>query len=79
MAKNPFSVQDHAEITTLGMEFALAEILGALVGWWLDEKFGTIPWCLIGGVFLGFAVGFYRVCQVARSAAKQKENKNGRC
>ena len=25
----------------------------ALLGWWLDKKFETSPWCLIVGVVLG--------------------------
>ena len=76
MALGPFTAKEHAEITTLGMEFALSEVLGALGGWWIDQKLGTLPWCLLMGVFLGFTVGIYRVVQVARSASKR--DKNGR-
>lgn len=75
MALGPFTAKDHAEITTLGTEFALSEVLGALGGWWIDKKLGTLPWCLIGGVFVGFIVGLYRIVQVARKQSKQgKEN-----
>lgn len=28
------------------------------VGWWLDGKYQTLPLFLIGGIFLGLAVGF---------------------
>ncbi|MDB4897130.1 MAG: hypothetical protein JWN15_3392 [Firmicutes bacterium] len=28
------------------------------LGWWLDRRFGTNPWLLLGGIFLGLAVGF---------------------
>ena len=38
MALGPFTKQDHLQITTLGLEFAVSEILGAYVGYRLDEK-----------------------------------------
>jgi ATP synthase protein I len=33
--------------------------LGTLLGWWLDGRFGTSPWLLVGGALLGIGVGFY--------------------
>ncbi len=76
MPLGPFSAKDHLEITSLGTEFALLEILGAAAGYWLDCKLDTLPWCLAGGVILGFALGLMRIVQVARQA--QKEKKHGR-
>ena len=80
----PFSAKDHLEITSLGTEFALLEILGAAVGYGLDKKFGTLPWCLLGGVIAGFALGLARIVQVARAATqdaaklKKSTNEHGR-
>ena len=76
MAKPPFGPQDQLQIASLGTEFALTEILGAAAGYWLDKKLGTLPWCLVGGVIVGFALGLWRVIDVARHA--NKENKHGR-
>jgi ATP synthase protein I len=28
------------------------------LGWWLDRRYGTNPWLLLGGIGLGLAVGF---------------------
>lgn len=81
MPLGPFSAKDHLEITSLGTEFALSEIIGALVGWQLDKKFGTLPWCLLGGVVLGFGFGLYRIISAARQAnknLKQLKDKHGR-
>ncbi len=75
MPKPPFGAQDQLEIVSLGTEFALTEILGAAAGYWLDKKLGTLPWCLVGGVLVGFAVGLVRIVGVARAASKKK---NGR-
>jgi ATP synthase protein I len=35
-------------------------LLGA-VGYGLDAWLGTGPWCLLGGLLLGIAVGFYEL------------------
>ena len=75
MPQRPFGAQDQLEIASLGTEFALTEILGAAAGYWLDTKLGTLPWCLVGGVLVGFAVGLVRIVGVARAASKKK---NGR-
>ena len=75
MPLRPFGAQDQLEIASLGTEFALTEILGAAAGYWIDTKLGTLPWCLVGGVLVGFALGLWRIIDVARAANKKK---NGR-
>lgn len=35
-------------------------LLGA-AGYGLDRWWGTTPWCLIGGLLLGMALGFYEL------------------
>ena len=76
MPKHLFGAQDQLQIASLGTEFALTEILGAVAGYWLDRKLGTLPWCLVGGVVVGFALGLWRVIDVAHHA--NKEGKHGR-
>ena len=71
MPLGPFSKQDHMQITSLGMEFAVAEILGAAFGFWLDKKWGTTPWMLLVGVVCGFALGFYMIWRAAKEMEKQ--------
>ena len=70
MALNDFSKQDHMAISSLGMEFALAEVLGCGVGYWLDKRWGTLPWMLIAGVFCGFGVGLYIVWRRAQELSR---------
>ena len=70
----PFGAKDQLEITSLGTQFALCVIIGAAAGYWLDVKFATLPWCLVGGTMAGFAGGLGLVIGAARKANK----KNGR-
>lgn len=74
MPIGPFSAKDHLEITSLGTEFALLVILGTAAGWWLDNKWGTLPWCLLGGVLIGFACGLARIICAAKAAPKELKN-----
>lgn len=76
MALGPFSKQDHMEITTLGLEFALSEILGVWLGYWLDGKLGTGPWLLIAGACAGFALGFYIIVRAAKNMSRGAANLN---
>lgn len=73
MKRSAFSAKDHVVTTTLGLEIAVAEILGGYGGYRLDTKWGTLPWCLIGGVFLGFCLGMYRIWQEVKKAQKNKK------
>jgi ATP synthase protein I len=34
-------------------------VLGLLLGWWLDARWGTGPWLLLVGILLGIGAGFY--------------------
>ncbi|MDQ0313944.1 AtpZ/AtpI family protein [Amorphus orientalis] len=49
----------------LSSEFVGGIVVGAGLGWLLDEWLGTTPWGLIGFLMLGFAAG---VLNVLRSA-----------
>ena len=41
----------------LGTELIVATFLGSVMGYALDYKFGSSPWFLVGGVFMGGAAG----------------------
>jgi ATP synthase protein I len=49
----------------IGLEIAVGVGLGALVGWWLDEKFATAPWGVLVGSMLGLAAGLYLLIKEA--------------
>lgn len=71
----PFSPQDHLVITTLGLEFAVAVALGVGGGFWIDTRFSSAPWGMVGGVFCGFALGMYILIKESRRLSQEEKNK----
>jgi ATP synthase protein I len=45
--------------------------LGTLLGWWLDRKLGTSPWCLVGGALFGIGIGFYMFFKILMNLGKR--------
>lgn len=74
MSLGPFSKQDHLEITTLGLEFAMSEILGVFIGYKMDIFFKTSPWFIVLGALAGFCLGFYIILRSAKNMEKQAAN-----
>ena len=44
---------------------ALEMVIPALIGVWLDRLLGTVVLCVILGVFLGMALGFWQLLKIA--------------
>lgn len=74
MVLKSFSAQDHVAITTLGLEFAVAEILGVGLGFWLDKKYQSSPWLLVAGAVVGFMLGMYIVWRRAKDMEREKKD-----
>jgi ATP synthase protein I len=51
----------------LGVELVAAVFVGAGLGWASDKSFGTRPWGIIVGFFVGIVVGMYEVFRVMMS------------
>lgn len=43
----------------IGLQFAASVLLFLYAGQWLDRRFHTAPWGVLGGVALGAAAAFY--------------------
>ena len=65
-----------AAVAGLGLQFVVAILLFLFLGKWLDERFGTAPWLLIAGVFLGAGASFYSIYR--RLMADQKREDEAR-
>ncbi|EAQ30465.1 hypothetical protein NAP1_06795 [Erythrobacter sp. NAP1] len=56
----------------------LADLLGGIlggsvIGWAVDAIFGTLPWGLLVGLFLGIGVAFRNIIRAANTAPKDPE------
>ena len=70
---SPTTWQLIGQLSTIGMSFVLALVLGFGAGYWLDNALGTRPWLSFLGFFFGLAAGIlnvYRVMKLSNAAAK---------
>jgi ATP synthase protein I len=54
----------------VGIELVAALIVGLGLGWLADRYFGTRPWGLIGGFFLGSAAGIVGAFRAVQGVGK---------
>jgi ATP synthase protein I len=60
------------QLSTIGLSFVMAIVLGFGGGYFLDKWLGTKPWFMFLGFFVGLAAGIinvYRVMQLASRAS----------
>jgi ATP synthase protein I len=65
---SPTTLQLIGQLSTIGLSFVFALVIGFGVGYWLDGVLGTRPWLSFIGFFLGLAAGVlnvYRVMQLS--------------
>jgi ATP synthase protein I len=65
---SPTTWQLIGQLSTIGMSFVFALVIGFGAGYWLDSTLGTKPWLSFIGFFAGLAAGVlnvYRVLQLS--------------
>lgn len=62
------------QLSTVGMSFVFAIVLGFGAGFWLDGVLGTKPWLAFIGFFFGLAAGVLNVYRVMRLAGSTSSN-----
>jgi len=60
----------------LGTELTVATVIGGLLGYALDNFFGTKPWGLVVGILLGSAAGCLAVYRVAMALTIEEDDTN---
>jgi ATP synthase protein I len=67
----------YMQYSTIGLELGLSVTVGVLVGYWMDQKFGTEPWLtltfLMCGIFAGFSF-LYRMAKKYMKDSRNEEN-----
>ncbi len=64
------------EYLPLGCGFALAILVFAYLGWWLDQKLGSTPAFTLLGTFVGAAAGFYSMYRRVMALQEEEERKD---
>ena len=56
-----------------GIGLELAGVIGgmALVGYWIDRRFTTQPWGMLGGVVIGLVGGLYNLVRESLEASRE--------
>ena len=57
-------------LSTVGLSFVLAIVLGAFFGYWLDKWLGTSPWLFLLFFVFGFIGGVLNVYRTANKFIK---------
>jgi len=52
-------------LSTVGLSFVFAIVIGAGLGWYLDKAFGTAPWLFLLFFAIGVAAGILNVYRTA--------------
>ncbi len=70
------SARGYAQAMKLSSEFIAGIVVGGVLGWGIDEIFGTLPFGLIVFLLLGFAAGVLNVLRaVGRVAEPEYANR----
>lgn len=54
-----------------GLELAGAVAGFALIGYWIDSRYGTAPWGMVVGVVLGLVGGLYNLVKQSLLASRE--------
>ena len=76
-ANSQSSATGYAQAMRLSTEFVAAILVGAAIGWLLDQWLGIGPWGLIVFLLLGFVAGVLNVLRSANLVAGPDNRMNG--
>lgn len=68
---SPTTWQLIGQMSSIGMSFVFALVIGFGAGYWLDGLLGTRPWLTFVGFFFGLAAGVLNVYRVMQLANKK--------
>jgi F0F1-type ATP synthase assembly protein I len=70
MADSPSTLRTLGQLSTVGLSFVLALVMGFGGGYWLDQQLGTLPWLSFLGFVVGLAAGVLNVYRVLQATSQ---------
>ncbi len=58
---------------TIGIQLAASVVVLFFLGRWLDDRFGTAPWLMLAGLFLGIVGGMIKFFRSAIELGRQED------
>ena len=58
------------QLSTIGLAFVFAIVLGFAGGYWIDRGLGTSPWFTLLGFAVGIAAGILNVVRTMRAVSQ---------
>ena len=71
MPDSPSTLRMLGQLSSVGMSFVLALMMGFGGGYWLDGQLGTAPWLAFIGFFVGLSAGVLNVYRVMQATASR--------
>ncbi|MGE0816610.1 MAG: AtpZ/AtpI family protein [Vicinamibacterales bacterium] len=65
-SRDPNTLKVLGQLSTLGLAFVFALVMGFAAGNWLDRRFDTSPWLSLTGFAVGLAAGVLNVVRTMR-------------
>lgn len=69
MQGNP--LRDYARYSGLGIQMAISLGLPIYGGWWLDERYASSPWGILGGIVFGLVSIFSLLYKLTLQSRKK--------
>lgn len=63
------------DMAGVGAEFVVLVVIGMFAGQWVDRRYDSEPWGLMGCVFLGAVMGFVSMYRAVARATPPKAEK----
>jgi len=72
--KDPFQLNKYSELMGFGIEIAVAMALPVVIGVYIDHRFESTPWGVLGGAMLGMVSMVLKLYKVAvRSDSRKRK------
>jgi F0F1-type ATP synthase assembly protein I len=64
-------LRDYARYSGLGIQMAISLGLPIYGGWWLDERYASSPWGILGGIVFGLVSIFSLLYKLTLQSGKK--------